>query len=279
MKLEEEEVVVTGIPLRRIIFRPDRPEQIRSSAILIHGHGDYSARYEETMEVVTRHGLACVATDLPGHGKSPGKRGVIPGFAVVDEAIRAGEERCRQLCPEGPFGLMGHSAGGLIGLRAILRDPDRFAFAWISSPLVAPEDHQNPFLLKILPLLARLVPNLTASTLITPEQCWRDEKIEKFGQEVFDDPHTFHTRIGIRWGHELVLAAREVRAAFVARPPTLPLLLTQGLSDQVCPPRFLRRLLDEAELPRLRYVEFPVCCTSPSLISGGPRCSRSWMTG
>lgn len=257
MKWEQEDLVVAGRALRRYVFTPDAPERIRAASFHLHGQGDYSERYDETMEVFARHGVACVATDLPGHGKSDGKRGHVPGFRLVDEVVRANERRCRELCPpeRGPLGITGHSAGGLMALRELLRRPAPYSFAWISAPLMRPEANQNPLLVRIAPLVARLFPTLTIPTGVTPEQCVHDgEEIKRIAG---DEALLFHSRVSIGWGTELLRAAEEVRGRLVAAPPTIPLLVTQGAADEVCPARFLRDVLAEAKIPKLRYREFP----------------------
>jgi len=258
MTVHEENLVIGTTTLRRFIFAPDPGRPVRAAAIHYHGQGDHAARYDETLENFTRHGVACVATDLPGHGRSEGRCGVVPGFDFIDRITRHATIRCRSLCPHGPLGLLGHSAGGLIGLRELLRHPGVYAFAWISSPLVRPEANRHPLLLLGLPLLARLFPHATVGTGVTPERC-RHSDSPPSGREPARGRETCHghRRVGIAWGLELIRTAAALRRDIVTAPPELPILITQGTADRICPVAHLRALLDQTRFPRLRYREFP----------------------
>jgi alpha-beta hydrolase superfamily lysophospholipase len=261
MKYSEVDVVIDGRRLRRSRFEPDDPGTIRAAAVHYHGQGDYTARYEETMEHVTRQGVAVIGTDLPGHGKSDGRRGVVPGLPFVDRMAGDNLRHCRKRWPGVPVGITGHSAGGLLALRELLRNPEPYAFSWISSPLLYPDANQNRLLLLLLPLAASLLPNFTVSTRVTAEQCLHNEaraaKVAE-GAEVF-----FHQRVSLAWGRAMIEAAGFVRGALLTRPPEVPFLITQGTEDQVCPVGLLRPLLERCSIPALRYVEIPDALHEP----------------
>ena len=261
MKFFEEDVIIDGLRLRRSRFEPDNPAAIRATAIHYHGQGDYTARYDETMEYFTRQGVAVIGTDLPGHGKSEGRRGAVPGFRYVDQIAKDNLRQCGECWPGLPVGITGHSAGGLIALRELVRHPEPYAFSWISSPLLHPDANQSRLLVLLLPLAAGLLPELTVSTRVTAEQCLHNEvraaKVAE-GAELF-----FHQRVSLGWGREMIEAAAFVRAALLTRPPDFPLLITQGTADQVCPVDLLRRLLERCSISGLRYVEIPDALHEP----------------
>lgn len=271
MKCHREDLRVEGLRLHRYVFTPGDGEQVRASAFLFHGQGDYSERYQEVMEVFTRAGVACVLTDLPGHGRSSGRRGHIPGFGIVDAVAESNHERCRELCPpeRGPLGLLGHSAGGLMALRELLRHPSRYGFSWISSPLVVPEANQSPLMVALARLASGVLPRLTVSTGVTPGQCFHEE--EGLERTLHDVDPLFHSRVSLGWGHAMVEAARETRSRFVTHPPAMPLLLTQGSDDPVCPPRLIRDLLDRTTVPHLEFREFEGALHEPFSDSGKER--------
>lgn len=261
MKYFEEDVMIDGLRLRRARFEPDNPAAIRAAAIHYHGQGDYTARYDETMEYFTRQGVAVVGTDLPGHGKSDGRRGVVPGFSYVDHIAKDNLKHCEERWPGLPVGITGHSAGGLIALRELVRHPEPYSFSWISSPLLHPDANQSRLLVLLLPLAAGLLPDLTVSTRVTAEQCWHNEvRAAKMaeGIELF-----FHQRVSLSWGRAMIEAAGFVRGALLTKPPGIPLLITQGTADQVCPIDLLRPLLERCSIPGLRYVEIPDALHEP----------------
>lgn len=256
MSAQEETFELSGHTLRRFIFRPAAGGAIRAVAMHFHGQGDFAERYGEVLAPFTSQGIACVATDLPGHGRSSGVRGRVPGFEIVDRIAQLNRERLRELCPEerGPLGILGHSAGGLMALRELLRNPTLYSFSWISSPLLRPDANQNPIVVRLAPLAAKLLPGLTVSTGVTPDQC-TSEKDET--RENLDSPDFFHARVSLGWGHSLIKAASWVRAKLRSSPPKIPILITQGLRDAVCPAKFLHETLEQASIPQLRLREFP----------------------
>lgn len=227
----------------------------KGAVVLLHGHGDYSARYESVLAPFLERGLTCFSTDLAGHGESGGKRGFVPGINSIDEVVRADLARAREACPDGPIGLIGHSAGGLLALRELLHRPDDFQFAWISSPLLRPEANRHPLSLMLLQVVATLLPMFPIDTGVKAEDCRHVEEGKPDDNE--GKPETlFHSQISLGWGRDLVKAGREVRSGYRARPPYLPILFTQGLADSICPPEFLHAFLDKISLPHATLLEF-----------------------
>ena len=261
MNCSKENIELDGYCLRRYVFRPDAGVAVRGAAFHFHGQGDFSERYGEILRPFLQNGIACVATDLPGHGYSEGVRGRVPGFEIVDHIAGSNRERCRELCSDnqGPLGILGHSAGGLMALREMLQNPDLYAFSWISSPLLHPEATQNPLLALFARLGARLLPGLTVATGVTQDKCSRQpDPWRENGESCL-----IHARVSIGWGYAMTAAARWIREELKNAPPQLPLLITQGLCDPVCPPEYLHALLEEASLPHLTLHEFPEALHEP----------------
>jgi len=268
MKFLEEELELDGHALRRFIFSPDKSQPIRGVAMHFHGQGDFAERYRNFLAPFIDQGIACVATDLPGHGRSAGVRGRVPGFELVDLITDSNRQRCRELCREedGPLGILGHSAGALMALRELLRRPDRYSFSWISSPLLHPDANQPRFLVRLAPLAARLIPGYTISTGVTLDQC--TDAPDPTRDEFHNDPQLFHSQVSIGWGQAMIQAANWVRESLISSPPVIPILITQGLRDPVCPSRFLRELLERTHIPQLRLREFPEALHEPFADAG-----------
>ena len=261
MNCIEESIELDGFRLQRYVFQPDAGVPVRGAAFHFHGQGDFSQRYGKILRPFIQRGIACVATDLPGHGHSGGVRGCVPGFEIVDRIADSNRDRCRELVGEqgGPLGILGHSAGGLLAIREILQNPDLYAFSWISSPLVRPDATRHPFLIHFARLCARLLPGITVSTGVTPEKCSRE--VDPWREN--ENPCLIHSRISIRWGHAMIEAARWIRDDLKSSPPLFPLLITQGLRDPVCPPEYLHGLLQQISLPFLTLREFPEALHEP----------------
>ena len=141
----------------------------------------------------------------------------------------------------------------------MIQNPDLYAFSWISSPLLYPEATQNPLLARFVRLGARLLPGLTVSTGVTQEKCSRQP--DPWSEN--GESRLIHARVSIGWGYAMIAAARRIREELKNAPLQLPLLITQGLCDPVCPPEYLHALLEEAPLPHLTLHEFPEALHEP----------------
>ncbi len=237
--------------LKEHAFLPSLPA--RGAVIFLHGHGDYSSRYEEILEPFLSRGLHCISTDLPGHGGSPGKRGFVPDLDCIDRIVRSNLTRARDLCPEGPIGLIGHSVGGLLALRELLKPQHDYHFAWISSPLLHPESTRHPLVVAFLRALSKFFPGIALDTGVRGASC------RQFDDELEQEKWTcgpFHSQISLRWGCDLITAAREVRRGFALHPAPLPLLFTQGSADPVCSADSLRLFLQASNFPNATHLEF-----------------------
>jgi alpha-beta hydrolase superfamily lysophospholipase len=237
--------------LKTFTFQPSGA--VRGTAILIHGHGDYSSRYESILEPFLEQGICCVSTDLPGHGESPGKRGFIEGLHAIDDLVQESHSRARAICPDGPLGLIGHSVGGLLALRELLHQRDRYQFAWVSSPLLRPDSTRHPFVVAILRILGPLFPNIALNTGVSSGDCRHFENPEE--EQTWDDG-LFHRQINLGWGLALLHAAEEIAHGFSESAPELPILFTQGTADPVCDAKFLRAFLSANQFSQATHLEF-----------------------
>jgi len=148
-------------------------------ALLIHGVGEHSGRYDEVAGVMTALGIEVVSYDQRGFGLSDGKKGEIPKadtlvkdavmmFGLVTQEGTSGEPR--------PF-LVAHSMGGTIAAYAVTSGAIAPRGLVLSSPAIDP---QIPGVDKaILKLLLPQFPNVPLDSRIRPEQVTRDKAIQQ----------------------------------------------------------------------------------------------------
>ncbi len=223
---------------------------IKAAAIVSHGQGDFAERYINVLEPFTERGIMCIGTDLLGHGRSPGIRGHGGTLELVDAICRANLDHIGNL----PYGLIGHSMGGLLTLRHYLIAhrgelpiPD---FAWISSPLLNPTRNTPHWLVQLAMFFASVAPKVTINTGITPEMCRTSPAPNPDAQALKDQ--LGHRRISLGWVKELRQASQLVHSSF---PKTHgPLLFTQGEADTVCPPELARQFCEP--FPNITYKQF-----------------------
>ncbi len=197
---------------------------VGASVLIIHGLGEHAGRYRSIVNTLNEYGIDVYSFDLPGHGKSPGKRGHIASFEKLFEYIGRYLESI-----SGKKVILGHSLGGLIALRVAEEYPDTIEGIVASSPAIHIKK-VNPLLQFIAMLLDKVIPSLTMSNQLNPKDISRSqEEVNAY----INDP-LVHDRISARLYGEMV---RNVKYLWEKASHTkLPLLLQVGENDNIVPP-------------------------------------------
>lgn len=109
---------------------------------LVHGQAEQSDRYEHFPHYLEGLVDAVICIDLPGHGKSAGIRGHIENFDQYGNSVLAGyQAACAWMKKHsgGPCQVhwFGHSLGGLITLRTLLKESHlQLHSVTVSAPLL-----------------------------------------------------------------------------------------------------------------------------------------------
>ncbi len=255
-------VSVEGHLLHQLTLMP--VGEVRFAVMFYHGQGDHADRYQEVLHPFTERGGMCVVMDLPGHGWSPGRRGHISDEDLLDRIIAS----CMEGLGELPLVVAGHSMGGLLALRHLeqslagkLRQPQMM---WLSSPLLDPIQDRPKWFVRGVRWLASLVPELTIDTHVEEEMCRmvvpvssqadrsREEVDQRSGAK---HSQLGHSRISIGWAVLLVEFAAKVQACVAEVPKSLPILLTQGSADEVCPAEKAQAFIKSLDSERAEYFE------------------------
>ncbi len=223
-------------------YKPSSPAT--NQLIFVHGQGDFAERYQEILQPFLDRNYRCLGVDLPGHGKSPGTRGHVGTVETVSHLFRLLRKR---LDPQLPTDLMGHSMGGMLCLLELCQNSKYYQKAWISSPLLCPE-HKKEHLLPLLKTpLMDWFPTFRIHTGVHGDLC-------RHGPRKRKSP-LFHQSISIAWAHEVYEIGQTLRNQLLPSSlPSIPILVTQGSSDQVCPPLFPRKYL--ANQAKVLYREY-----------------------
>ena len=126
-----------GVKLRAMTCGP---ALARGTILLMGGRADYLERYFETMRELGARGFRVASFDWRGQGGSDRllkdrQRSHINNFKYYDVDLRTSvEQLMREHCP-GPYYALGHSTGGHILLRNIVRET-WFSKAIITAPLM-----------------------------------------------------------------------------------------------------------------------------------------------
>ena len=245
-----------GVSLRRLLVLPDPGSPVRAGLVLVHGLGDHAERHLSMMREVARRGIACVATDLPGHGASGNPRGHIDSAAEIHGIIETAARRATELAPGCPLGIAGHSMGGLLVLDYFASGGGApFSFVWLSSSLVKPRYRQARWRIAAARLASRVWPKLTTGSGVRLNECYDPDEL---GISRADERASgTHNRISVRWGVELLAAGERVAAAAGTLFADKALLMTHGTEDHVCPNEFARSLFDKVAASDKTFVDVP----------------------
>ncbi|GAB3283286.1 lysophospholipase [Parasphingorhabdus pacifica] len=114
-------------------WEPRAPEWI---ALLVHGYGEHSGRYEWVAEQLTDAGAVVWAPDHVGHGHSDGERVLIKDAESVVADLDVVRETVVGEHPGLPVVLIGHSLGGMFAARYAQSHQDELAAVVLSAPVL-----------------------------------------------------------------------------------------------------------------------------------------------
>ncbi len=201
--------------------------EMRGSVLIIHGLGEHSKRYDELANYLNNIGLAVRGYDLRGHGKSKGKRGVIPyRDALLDDAKLVFDDFAKNKA-EVPF-LLGHSLGGGLAANLVARKFINPRGLIMSSPALTAKI--SSFQQKQLTFGNIFTPNLAVSNNLQIDFLSHDPQIIT---EYKTDP-LVHNRVTPRLAKFVLDAGQESLEA--AKNWSVPTLLLVAGQDRLVDP-------------------------------------------
>lgn len=201
--------------------------------LILHGLGDHFGRHEWAVQFFTGLGYSVIGFDWPGNGRSGGKRGDLPATRAVArllEEVLTGENIQ-------PDGILAHSTGCFFLIHAWsekISSLQDVRWVWLSSPLLRPDYGQAAWKIGLARKLAKYFPEVSVSTGVHPVDCYHLHP----GEDPVHFREGSHNRISFRAGLDLILEGEKMAAPVYAEALDLPLLITQGADDEVCPPQF-----------------------------------------
>ncbi len=111
------------------------------SVLLFHGEPSWSYLYRKMIPILVDAGLRCLGPDLIGFGKSD-KPDDIAFYTY--ERHTAWLKQWRDAVVPGPAGLFCQDWGGLLGLRMVGDEPDRFSFVVASNTFLPTGGNPSP---------------------------------------------------------------------------------------------------------------------------------------
>ncbi len=235
-----------GLKLNYLISLVDDP---LAMVCICHGHGEHAERYTHVMEYLHSHGVASMALDFRGHGKSEGKRGHMPSLDYMLSDIEEFLKHARLTYLECPIFLFGHSFGGCMVINFVLRKPTLEINGFIaSSPLLAVAFQPPAWKVKAGRILSRLLPKLVLNTGLDPKGISKDAA----SVEAYQKDPLVHSLMSARFFTELETA--QTYAINNIQSVDLPGLVYHGSEDPIVD-FVTTRDLDYNELVTFRALE------------------------
>jgi len=179
-----------------------------------------------------------VAVDLRGHGRSPGRRGVVRHYEELTDDLSCALEWAGKNRPDLPRFLLGHSNGGQVALRVALERRVTLDGLVISNPALRIAEPIPPHKLRLGRFLLRYAPWVTLRTALRVERLTRDPekqremRADRLRHERMSAPLFFGM---VQGGQMLIDRAGEIRS---------PIVLLVGGQDPVVDPAAARDLYD-----------------------------------
>jgi len=215
-------------------------ETPKALVVLIHGMGEHAGRYAHVAMRLCEAGYTVYAPDMPGHGRSEGKRGHIGCsyeiVKIVDDVIIYAKKDC----PDVPVFVMGHSMGGNIALayRYYRRDIEEITGYVSSSPWLMLADPKMEKRYKLGVFAAMLLPKATFKANIgdgTKSLCKNPT--------MAPPDEMCHGRISLQTA---VDRERDARLVTAKADEGKPVYLFNGSADSICLPEGAHLFRDRA---------------------------------
>lgn len=225
-----------GTALRGWFWTRSQP---RAVLVISHGFGEHGGCYRHVAEAIgPLLEVDVLALDYRGHGRSPGRRGVLQSFEDLAVDLHSALDWAARARPNLQRFLLGHSNGGLVALHVALSRRGDLSGLVLSNPALALGDPPPRYKVAIGHVLRRFAPRVTLSAPVAAERMTRDPAMQR---EHRTDPLR-HCRISA----PLFFGMLEEGAAVGARAGEIqvPTLIVLGTSDRVIDPEATRRFYE-----------------------------------
>ncbi|MEH0156629.1 lysophospholipase [Limibacter armeniacum] len=166
-------------------WMPDN-QQPKAIICMVHGFGEHIGRYEHVAKFFNTHGYGFIGYDLRGHGKSGGKRGVVPSYDSLMENITEFLALVHSKFEGIPIILYGHSMGGnLVTVYTLRERPSIVKAVIVTSPWLRLTNTPAKPVVMVGKVIGNLLPSFTLPTKLVPEDLSSDLTV---GRKYQDDP-------------------------------------------------------------------------------------------
>jgi len=235
----------TILPLK-IWLPKHRP---RAVIVALHGFNDYSNAFQGTGAFFKAHGVAVVAYDQRGFGRSP-QRGLWANENNLTSDVAQCVKQVSRRWPRTPIYILGESMGGAVAIAALANPAFKVQGVILSAPAVWGGGTMNPLTRGTLWLAAHTLPFYTLSG--RELHIMASNNIPMLRRLSADPLVIKRTRIDAIYG-----MVQLMDDAYAGIPDVkTPVLLLYGAQDQVIPRRPLEAARARFSLP-IEFIYYP----------------------
>jgi alpha-beta hydrolase superfamily lysophospholipase len=233
-----------GQVLKGIIQSPG--ENTKAVIVLVHGLGEHIQRYNQWSDRFKAEGFAFVGVDLPGHGRSGGRRGYIKSYQLLSEMIDILLKTVQNTFPGLPVYLYGHSMGGGIVLDYLIRKNPKIQGAIVTSPWIRLSFQPARIKLLMASVLKHILPGLVQSSGLVVSDLSHNGTIS----DAYEKDPLVHGRISVSLFVSTMNAGEHsLKHASELKVPTL---LLHGSDDRICSPQASREFASKSPMVDLK---------------------------
>lgn len=211
----------------------------RQPVVIVHGYAEHAGRHERLARAAAGAGHEVYALDLPGHGRSSGRRALVASYTPLVASLEALVARAAADSGRRPA-LFGHSMGGAVALAYALDDPRSISHLVLSAPYLVDANPRPKWLTALAGPVAAVAPGLAVAKLDAGTLA-RDPAV---GAAYVADPLVHSGPVAAATGHTLTAMGRRLlNSADRLRVPTL---VVHGEEDRVASVRGSQELAARA---------------------------------
>lgn len=233
-----------GLNLKGMIHSPG--DNIKAVVILVHGLGEHIQRYEHWAGLFRKEGIGFAGVDLPGHGRSDGRRGNVKSYVILGEMLDILIKTTLRTFPGIPVYIYGHSLGGGIVLDYLIRRNPKLKGAIVTSPWLRLSFEPPKIKVAMAGVMKYILPGLIQSSGLNVSHISHDLDVVK---KYKNDP-LVHGKISVSLFDGAMSAAKYSLAN--ASELKVPTLLMHGSDDQICSPAGSREFASKSSKVELK---------------------------
>ncbi|MCU0707014.1 MAG: lysophospholipase [Pirellula sp.] len=210
---------------------------------IIHGFGDHGGRFAGMATSLASIGLGVVACDLVGHGRSPGKRGVIASYDHLLDDVERTLEHSVNHWPKIPHFLFGQSMGGNLVLNwALRREAGNYPLMGLvaGSPMLRSPKTPKEQIMNAGRWLAQRMPNFRIPAPVQVSKLSQDRR----AQDAYLRDPWVHRSMSLRLAAGLIDSG--LWAIEHAAELSLPTLVMNGTEDALTCPEGTKEFAERA---------------------------------